>query len=88
MFLDVRCDRKEFLIDEGGDFIVGIGFGLQPNARASSWSSAEVEEQGLLISLCLNECRLYVFVPLNRHLQSLLETKSNVCANSHPFFFV
>ena len=78
VFLDVRCDRKEFLIDEGRDFIVGIGFGLQPNARASSGGSAEVEQQGGLISLCLSECRIYVLVPLNSHFRSLLETKSNL----------
>jgi hypothetical protein len=77
MFLDVRFDRKEIFIDEGRDFIVGIGFGLQPNARTSSRSSAEVEQQGLLVSLCLSECRIKVFVPLN-HFQSLLETKSNL----------
>lgn len=78
MFLDVRFDRKESLIDEGRDFIVGIGFGLQPNARASSRSSAEVEQQGLLVSLCLSECRINVFVPLNCHFQSLLKIKSNL----------
>jgi hypothetical protein len=67
VFLDVRFDRKESLIDEGRDFIVGIGFGLQPNACASSRSSAEVEQQGLLVSLGLSECRIDVFVPLNSH---------------------
>jgi len=72
VFLDVRFYRKEILIDEGRDFIVGIGFGLQPNACASSWSSAEVEQQGLLVSLCLSERRINVFVPLNSHFQSLL----------------
>jgi hypothetical protein len=78
VFLDVGFNRKEIFIDEGRDFIVGIGFGLQPNARASSRSSAEVEQQGLLVSLCLSECRINVFVPLNSHFQSLLETKSNL----------
>ena len=72
VFLDVRFYRKESLIDERRDFIVGIGFGLQPNARASSWSSAEVEQQGLLVSLCLSQYRINVFVPLNSHFQSLL----------------
>jgi hypothetical protein len=78
VFLYVGFDRKEILIDEGRDFIVGIGFGLQPNACASSRSSAEVEQQGLLVSLCLSEYRINVFVPLNSHFQSLLETKSNI----------
>ena len=78
VFLDVRGDRKEILVDEGRDFIVGIGFGLQPNARASSRSRAEVEQQGLLASLCQSECRINVFVPLNRHFQNLLKTRSNI----------
>jgi hypothetical protein len=78
VFLDVGFDRKEILVDEGRDFIVGIGFGLQPNTGASSRSSAEVEQQGLLVSLCLSECRINVFVPLNCHFQSLLEIKSNM----------
>ena len=78
MFLDVRCDRKEILIDEGRDFIVGIGFGLQPNARASSRSGAEVEQQRLLVSLRLSECHIDVFVPLNSHFQNLLQTKQNM----------
>ena len=78
VFLDVRFYRKEILIDEGRDFIVGIRFGLQPNARASSRSSAEVEQQGLLVSLCLSECSINVFVPLYSHFKSLLEIKSNL----------
>lgn len=78
VFLYVGFDRKEIFIDEGRDFIVGIGFGLQPNARASSRSSAEVEQQGLLVSLCLSEYRIDVFVPLNSHFQSLLHIESNM----------
>ena len=84
MFLDVRFDRKEILIDEGRDFIVGIGFGLQPNARASNRSSAEVEQQGLLVSLCLSECRINVFVPLNSRFQNLLKNRSDYGAKSYP----
>ena len=83
VFLDMGFYRKESLIDEGRDFIVSIGFGLQPNACASSRSSAEVEQQGLLVSLCLSECRIKVFVPLNSHFQSLLKIKSNLQVNSY-----
>ena len=76
MFLDVRFDRKELFIDEGRDFYIGIGFGLQPNARASSRSSAEVEQQGLLVSLCLSECRINISVPLDSHFQNLLKQQN------------
>jgi hypothetical protein len=78
VFLDMGFDRKESLIDKGRDFSIRIGFGLQPNACASSRSSAEVEQQGLHVSLSLNECRINVFVPLNSHFQSLLRLKSNM----------
>jgi len=78
VFLDVRFNRKESLIDEGRDFIVGIRFGLQPNTCASSRSSAEVEQQGLLVSLRLSKCHIDVFVPLNSHFQNLLQTKQNM----------
>ena len=78
VFLYVGFDRKESLIDEIRDFSIGIGFGLQPNARASSRRGAEVEQQGLLVSLCLSECRIHVFVPLNSHFQSLLKIELNM----------
>ena len=83
MFLYVGFDRKEILMDEGRDFIVGIGFGLQPNARASSRGRAEVEQQRLLVSLCLSECRINVFVPLNSHF-NLLRLDQTYKANSYP----
>jgi hypothetical protein len=87
VFLDVGFYRKEILIDEGRDFIVGIGFGLQPNARASSRGSAEVEQQGLLVSLCLSECRINVFVPLNCHFQNLLEIRSSIDSRLPRYHF-
>jgi len=43
VFLDVRVDRNEILVDESCDFIVRIRFGLQPNARTSSRRCAEVD---------------------------------------------
>lgn len=88
VFLDVRGDRKEMLIDEGRDLIVSIGFGLQPNTRTSTGRCAEVEQQGLLFSLCLSECRIYVFVPLHSHFQNLLKTNQTCGANSYPSLHV
>jgi hypothetical protein len=84
VLLDVGLDRKEILIDEGRDFIVGLGFGLQPNASASSRSSAEVEHQGPLVSLCLSECRINIFVPLNSHFRSLLKSNMAIALLYQP----
>ena len=67
VFLDVRFDCQEILVDKSRNFIVCVGFGLQPSACASSWSGAEVEQQRLLVSLCLSERGIYIFAPLNSH---------------------
>ena len=76
MFFDVRFDRQEVLVDEGRDFIVRVGFGLQPNARASSRGRAEVEEQRLPGGLRLGQCRVNVLLPFHSHFLSLLRTYS------------
>jgi hypothetical protein len=36
MFLDVRFEWDEVLIDEVGGFLIGIGLGFQPSTCASS----------------------------------------------------
>jgi hypothetical protein len=64
----VRLDRHEILVDERRGVIVSIGFGFQPNARASSRSSAEINEQRFLFLLGFGECRVCIFVPLHGHL--------------------
>ena len=74
MFLDVRFDGEKILIDEGRDFIVGVGFGLQPNAPASGRGGAEINQQRLLRGLCLGEGGINIFLPINSHLLNLFET--------------
>jgi hypothetical protein len=67
MFFDVRLDGHEVLVNEGSDFLVGVRFGLQPNASASSRGGAEINEQRFLRRLCFFECRVRIFVPLHSH---------------------
>jgi hypothetical protein len=64
----VRLDRHEVLVDEGRGFLVSVGFGFQPNARASSRGGAEIYQQWFLRRLTFGECRVHVFVPLHSHL--------------------
>ena len=74
MLLDVCLYRQEILMDEGGDFIIRVGFGLQPNARASGRSRAEIKQQGHLSGPSLGERRINLFIPLDSHFPNLLKT--------------
>src|SRR5690349_19716576 len=51
-FFDVEGYGKKILVDEICDLVIGIRFGLQPNACASSRGSAEVKQHRLAFSLC------------------------------------
>jgi hypothetical protein len=68
MFLDVRFERNEILVDEIRYFRVGVRLGFQPSARASSRCCAEINEQRFLALLSLRERRVSIFVPLDSHL--------------------
>jgi hypothetical protein len=65
VFFDVRLQGQEVLVDEGSDFRVGVGLGLQPSACASSRGGAEIYEQRSLCRLGFGERGVCVFVPLN-----------------------
>lgn len=70
MFLDVCFKWHEVVVDEGSGFVVVVGFGFQPRARASSRSSAEIDQQRFLVCLRLRERRVGVFHPVNFHVRS------------------
>ena len=65
MFFDVRFEGQEILIDEGRDLIVGVGFGLQPNARASSRGGAEINQQRSVLRFRFTERRVGVLAPFD-----------------------
>jgi len=67
IFFDVYANGHEFLVDEGCELWISIRFGFQPSACPSGWSSAEVNQHGLVLSLRLAERSVYVFVPRNCH---------------------
>jgi hypothetical protein len=43
MFFDVGLNGDEIVVDKRCKFIVGVRFGFQPNAPASSRSGAEIQ---------------------------------------------
>src|SRR4051794_26272639 len=71
MFFDVGLKENEVSPDEFRDFIVGVGFGLQPNARPSSGRRAEIDQQRPFRAFRFSERRVGVFIPLNRHADSV-----------------
>jgi hypothetical protein len=44
---------KEILVDKLPNFLIGVRFGFQPNASASSRSGAEVQQDWFPGRLCL-----------------------------------
>jgi len=69
LFLDVRFHWYEILVDEGSDFIVREGFGLQPNATSSTRCGTEIEQHQPVLSLCVGNRSVCIIVPsdFNRH---------------------
>jgi hypothetical protein len=63
IFLNVDCDRNEFLIDERCELRVSVRFGFQPSACTSSWSGAKVNQHRLVLVFGLVERSVYVLVP-------------------------
>jgi hypothetical protein len=67
MFLDVRGEVYEVVVDEGRSFVVAIRFGFQPNAAASSGRGAEVNEHRLLTGFCFGQGSVCIFHPVYFH---------------------
>jgi hypothetical protein len=72
VFFDVRLQGQKILVDEGRNFIVGIGLGLQPSASASSRGGAEINKQRLFRRFSLCERRIGILFPFDCHVLVLL----------------
>ncbi|HEY6249890.1 MAG TPA: hypothetical protein VI685_08000 [Candidatus Angelobacter sp.] len=64
---DVEGYGKEIVVNEVCDFLVGVGFGFQPNTSASSRCGTEVKQDWLSIAFCLRQRGVGVFDPLHSH---------------------
>jgi hypothetical protein len=72
VFFDVRLKGQKILVDEGGNFIISIGLGLQPSASASGRGGAEINKQRLLRRFSLRERRVGILFPFDCHIPVLL----------------
>jgi hypothetical protein len=62
-FLDVNGERNEFLVDEGCELRISVGFGFQPSAGASGRGRAEVDQQRFVLGFRLAQRSVNIFVP-------------------------
>lgn len=86
---DVDGNGQEILIDETAWLFIGVRLGFQPNACASSWRGAKVEQNWFATVLCLTQRRIRVFDPLHWHSpssfdQEILRLCENGCKNGRP----
>jgi hypothetical protein len=84
VLFDVRLQGKEILIDEGGDFRIGVGLGFQPSASASGRGRAEINEQRLSCGLGLGERRVGILFPFDCHIFTSSEIRWNLMTNCRP----
>ena len=76
VLFDMDPERDEVVVDECGGLRIFVGLGLQPSARPSGRSGAEVDKQRLVLFSCLPKRLVGVFDPVNRHfnlLQNVLD---------------
>jgi hypothetical protein len=79
VLFDVRLQGEEIFVDEGGDFLVGVGLGFQPSASASSRGRTEINEQRLARRLSLRERRVGILFPFDCHPFHLLGKFIRAC---------
>ena len=72
VFFDVRLKGQKILVDEGGNFPVSVGLGLQPSASASSRGGAEINKQRLFRRFRFGQSRVGILFPFDCHILALL----------------
>lgn len=66
-FFDMSRERHEVFVDQPGGLIVLVGFGFQPNATASAWRGAEIDQQRFLTRFRFRESGVCIFQPIYFH---------------------
>jgi len=64
---DMDGGGNETFFNELYQLGVSVRFGFQPSASASGGCCAEVEQDGLMLRLCVAECAVYILDPVDCH---------------------
>jgi len=72
MLFDVSFERHKTLMNEIGDFLIGVRLSFQPSACASSRRCREINQQRLVLSFCFGEGGFEVFIPIDEHVSTFL----------------
>src|SRR4029078_6236613 len=83
MFLDVRFDRHELLLDERRRLAVAVRLGFQPSAGPSRRRGAEIEQHPAVLLFRGGTRRCGVSTPVDGHTH-LLRTRDDVPVHVHP----
>src|SRR2546421_6241806 len=67
----VQTRGDEVLRDEAGDAFIRVDLGIQPSAATSHRRSAEVEQHGLALGLCVAQHLIDVMPPIDLHVSSI-----------------
>jgi len=67
MFLDVRFDGNEVLLDEAGGLLVFIRLGVQPSTSASRRCGAEIEQERPVVRFGFSQRLINVSAPIDGH---------------------
>jgi hypothetical protein len=67
MLFDVSFERDKTLMNEIGDFLIGVRLSFQPSACASSRRRREINQQRLVLSFSFGESGIDIFDPIDEH---------------------
>ena len=67
MFFDVSFERDKTLMNEIGDFLIGVRLSFQLSACASSRRGREINQQRFVLSFRFSESGIDIFDPIDKH---------------------
>jgi hypothetical protein len=67
VFFDVSFEGDETLMNEIGDFLIGVRLSFQPSTSASSRRRREINQQRLVLTFSFGESGIDIFDPIDEH---------------------
>jgi len=67
VLFDVSFERDKILINEIGDFLIGVRLSFQLSACASSRRRREINQHRFVLRFGFGESGIYIFDPIDEH---------------------